>query len=721
MAYELIKVSQLPETTTPTDSDLLPIQSGDYLKKVTFENLKDAATGSVSQAITDEVTAREGAVSGEASTRSTADATLAGDLAAPYDATKTYALGAYCTKDLQTYRSNTAITTAEAWTAAHWDAVALGDDVGDLKSAFSDFSGYEKYTLTIGKYYATNGATVNIATPSSNNGWQSVVVPCSAGDKFYVTGSSGSSPRLWCFVNASESKTAATSLSVANASATGTNLEITAPTNATHLVCNMIYGDSYTAGLTKGMTFDSAVTQLNEKINDAVAIANGVFRTKALELACIIDANIYVDGYEKVAINYFWYNSPSHTDYETYISLKGYKDGAWEAIVGNFSRATAPIDRPDIEKISVDGVFDMLINWNLISSPYTSSYTDANRPVFKSCLFSELPIKQIASYEAQDNTKNIIIVASDGSGDYTTIGAAYAAITDSAFDNQYEVIIKKGSYSEQKLIPPPYTHTHGIKAEDTIVTSVGLEYDTTADDWLSVFDLQNTCKLSNMTIISGTKYCIHEDAYSLSRKMVKCENLILKQTKAHNNAIVGDGTQFGGTKYIFNNCTFINGSVTTHSNTRAEAGANQHTILNSCKFVDASVTLSSVGTTLESIIGQYIFEINNCVFNPQNGTIVLRFGSPITGLNAPNFPWILCGSGNEGIDITFDNTNDTTYSDAWDSVNLIEKTFIKVAASVTKGQYVDASGVVTTVDANKYGKVLADTSANDYAPIYKVS
>ena len=62
MAYELIKVSELPELTTPSDSNVLPIQDGDYLKRISFESLKEAATGDVADDLAAEVTARESAV-----------------------------------------------------------------------------------------------------------------------------------------------------------------------------------------------------------------------------------------------------------------------------------------------------------------------------------------------------------------------------------------------------------------------------------------------------------------------------------------------------------------------------------------------------------------------------------------------------------------------------------------------------------------------------------
>lgn len=186
MAYELIRVSELAELSTPADVNVLPIQAGDTLKKITFANLKGAAVGDMEGSLaaaydstatyavgdycvyegrlyrcTTAITTAEAwtsghwtsvvltddmasAIAAEALTRSTNDNALAadiaealGDLAAVYSTSATYAVGDYCIYQGQLYRCATAITTAEAWTSGHWSAVALGNDTRDLRSAFN--------------------------------------------------------------------------------------------------------------------------------------------------------------------------------------------------------------------------------------------------------------------------------------------------------------------------------------------------------------------------------------------------------------------------------------------------------------------------------------------------------------------------------------------------------------------------------------------------------
>ena len=63
-----------------------------------------------------------------------AGAGAAGVVASAYSSSKTYKVGDYVLHNSNLYRCITAITTAEAFTAAHWTQIVLADDVSDLKS-----------------------------------------------------------------------------------------------------------------------------------------------------------------------------------------------------------------------------------------------------------------------------------------------------------------------------------------------------------------------------------------------------------------------------------------------------------------------------------------------------------------------------------------------------------------------------------------------------------
>ena len=66
-----------------------------------------------------------------------ANVLLALAAAAPYSETQTYALGTYCTKDAKLYRCTTAITTTEAWTAAHWTETSMGAELVAIYAALA--------------------------------------------------------------------------------------------------------------------------------------------------------------------------------------------------------------------------------------------------------------------------------------------------------------------------------------------------------------------------------------------------------------------------------------------------------------------------------------------------------------------------------------------------------------------------------------------------------
>lgn len=70
---------------------------------------------------------------------------------APAYTSKTYAVGDYCTNGGVLYRCIVPITAAESWTAAHWTAANIGNDLSALKSAISYTD-----TLVLDEYMPTN-------------------------------------------------------------------------------------------------------------------------------------------------------------------------------------------------------------------------------------------------------------------------------------------------------------------------------------------------------------------------------------------------------------------------------------------------------------------------------------------------------------------------------------------------------------------------------------
>ena len=76
-----------------------------------------------------------------AAASATTASNAAANFAPTYSTSATYAVGDYVLYNSGLYECNTAITTAEAWTAAHWTAVKVGPELTDLKNAIDDIAG----------------------------------------------------------------------------------------------------------------------------------------------------------------------------------------------------------------------------------------------------------------------------------------------------------------------------------------------------------------------------------------------------------------------------------------------------------------------------------------------------------------------------------------------------------------------------------------------------
>lgn len=78
--------------------------------------------------------ATNAAASASAAASSATDAAAAAANIAPaYSSSATYAVGDYVLYGGVMYKCTTAITTAEAWTAAHWTTAKVGPELTDLK------------------------------------------------------------------------------------------------------------------------------------------------------------------------------------------------------------------------------------------------------------------------------------------------------------------------------------------------------------------------------------------------------------------------------------------------------------------------------------------------------------------------------------------------------------------------------------------------------------
>lgn len=187
-------------------------------------------------------------------------ATINYNIAPAYDSTSTYNVGDYVIYNDTLYRCKEAISTAEAWNAAHWTQAELSLETAEIKDDLTNITNCKilKDWSVTGKYIKTGSpyavGDVIPLTPSTISGnYRYQIVDASENDVFIVNGSAGSAVMLWSFVD-SENRL----LSRSGGSVTANNLKLVAPANASKLILNTntIAVDSY-----KGIPVSILTTQ----------------------------------------------------------------------------------------------------------------------------------------------------------------------------------------------------------------------------------------------------------------------------------------------------------------------------------------------------------------------------------------------------------------------------------------------------------------------------
>ena len=109
--------------------------------------------------------------------------------------------------------------------------------------------------------YINTGSSVGTLidiTPVSNSSYAYIIKPCRYGDKFALTGTGAVAGRLWCFVDQNYR-----SKSVSGSSATGSDLELIAPTNG-YLIANVGIASGYSLKVTQRISADGILEEIHK-------------------------------------------------------------------------------------------------------------------------------------------------------------------------------------------------------------------------------------------------------------------------------------------------------------------------------------------------------------------------------------------------------------------------------------------------------------------------
>lgn len=116
--------------------------------------------------------------------------TVTSHIAPAYSDQSTYEVSDYVSYDGKVYKCNTAIGTAEVFTAAHWDEVVVSDELSDLKGDLGEVESFFRKTSLIEGHL--NAGVTSTAISDASSKYVSVYFPVVQGrtytiDKKYVT------------------------------------------------------------------------------------------------------------------------------------------------------------------------------------------------------------------------------------------------------------------------------------------------------------------------------------------------------------------------------------------------------------------------------------------------------------------------------------------------------------------------------------------------------
>lgn len=180
----------------------VPVSAYEMAVKAGYTGTEEQFAEDMGNSGTNATNAANSATAAAASATTAANA--AGNLAPAYSASATYAVGDHVLYDGGYYVCNTAITTAEAWTAAHWTAAKVGPEITDLKTqiinsnkgiqTFSGLGNFQHYGLQPdGSFLTTQQYRVSNNDPMTFN--RPIVVSVKNGYKWgyipFVDGTAG--------------------------------------------------------------------------------------------------------------------------------------------------------------------------------------------------------------------------------------------------------------------------------------------------------------------------------------------------------------------------------------------------------------------------------------------------------------------------------------------------------------------------------------------------
>lgn len=150
----------LPESIAAEYDDTASYTAGDFVmyQGILYKCNHISATGSFDPTKWDAISATD-YINSVKSSLNTNISQLAGDLSDAYSSSRTYAVGDLCILGNLLYKCNTAITTPEAWTPAHWTATTIEAELALKANSSNVYTKTQVDTALSGKEDALSKGT----------------------------------------------------------------------------------------------------------------------------------------------------------------------------------------------------------------------------------------------------------------------------------------------------------------------------------------------------------------------------------------------------------------------------------------------------------------------------------------------------------------------------------------------------------------------------------
>lgn len=218
-------------------------------------------------------------------------------IANDYDSTATYSIGDYCIYNGTLYYCNTAISTAQAWTEAHWTDITVTDALKDIQKDIGEVTQISE-VVSVNSLDATNGGwkgeVGDTITASSSSSYRHYSINHYAGYTytFKVRRSTSATYSHYIYAVDMNNVILYTWGEPAATDKTTTFYENINPPEGTVKMCVTTYGDTTTLGLTK-FYFEDLASQVSitKAHSDAEKLAGEALRKFGAKMSNIITKN----------------------------------------------------------------------------------------------------------------------------------------------------------------------------------------------------------------------------------------------------------------------------------------------------------------------------------------------------------------------------------------------------------------------------------------------